>query len=313
LILVGDGFSITGNTFAGGDQTKTPTTMYVDLAGYGEFCGNTLFSTHPGIRLNAGGSFHVSGNLSVGNPPLTIVGGAVRGGGNTWAVQGGATACVSVAPGRNATTLDIGPDICASGSPSLPSAFSGNSYSVTATTDATNGVIRYEPSFDLSSDGPLTTSPAVVLANQRLQSSYLANPPRGNIGAGSETALVSQTIPAKSLDNNGKGFSFHAWGTTAANGAAKRIRILFGATVLYDTGSPRPNAVPWEFHGAVYRIESGSQQCFLAGHFNGGIVAPQQALGALDLTADQVFYVLGTGSSADNDVMLQGFDLQVVQ
>lgn len=50
-----------------------------------------------------------------------------------------------------------------------------------------------------------------------------------------ENNLFSYTMPAKVLNNNGKGVRIRAFATTAATAGTKRIRLYFGATVVVDT------------------------------------------------------------------------------
>lgn len=50
-----------------------------------------------------------------------------------------------------------------------------------------------------------------------------------------ENTLFTYTLPAKSLNGNGKGVRIRAFATAAATAGTKRVRLYFGATVLMDT------------------------------------------------------------------------------
>lgn len=302
LILVADGFNISGNAFIAGDVTKAPTIMYVDLYGNGSFVGNSIQTMYPSVRINLGGSLHISGNYITGDSPLTIAGSAVHGGGNFYQVLNSGNIAVDI---TGPAILDLGPDFI--------STMTGNSYKIENGSQAT-GQIKYDPSYDESSLGPYAVASQVVLKNQKLQSIYSVTPV-GNVGSGL-TYLASITIPAKSIDINGKGFKFKVFGTTASNGNNKEIVLSWSSgptlVTLFDTGILSLNNSIWSFNGIITRTSSSSQVCLLEGNINGSAIQSTFNTASADLTLSQVFSVTGTGVSS-NDIVLQTLEIGAIQ
>lgn len=67
---------------------------------------------------------------------------------------------------------------------------------------------------------------------------------KGNV-AGGEDDLISYILPKNTLQNNGDILEIIAYGTTAANADGKTIKLIFGATTLFDTGSIDFNSSAW--------------------------------------------------------------------
>jgi hypothetical protein len=81
----------------------------------------------------------------------------------------------------------------------------------------------------------------------------------GNVGAGEDT-LQTYTLPANTLITNGQRITFRATGSVANNANAKRVRIKFGATTIYDTGAlPTSAAFDWVADGEITRRGATSQ------------------------------------------------------
>jgi len=52
---------------------------------------------------------------------------------------------------------------------------------------------------------------------------------------------------------------------------------------------------------------------FVADHYNNAVVPPRAVETAVDLTQDATFYVLGTGGQGPMDIVLEGFEFEVIQ
>lgn len=80
----------------------------------------------------------------------------------------------------------------------------------------------------------------------------------GNIGTG-EDVLMTYTLPNGALGTSEDRVEINGFGTTAANGQNKRIRVYFGSTVIFDSGTVTHNALDWSFSGVVIRTGAATQ------------------------------------------------------
>lgn len=80
----------------------------------------------------------------------------------------------------------------------------------------------------------------------------------GNEGTG-EDDLSAYTIPADTLNTNGDQIEFIMTFTFAANANAKRVRVYYGATTIYDSGSQNQNSGSMEIRGTIIRKGATSQ------------------------------------------------------
>lgn len=318
LLLNCTGFSVRGNAFGGSTELSCPTTMYVVLNGEGEFTGNTMLSAYPGVEITFG-CVHFAGNYLAGDPPLTITGGMVAGGGNTYVPtrpngSGGvknASPGVSVVSTSAACVLDLGPDqfLAAAGG-----SYAGHSYDVAPAggSQLTRGRVRYDPLYDQSASGPTSSTPFVRLINIGLND-YSSPICPVNGGVGGFALLDTYAIPANCLDQQGKGIRFHAWGTVNVTSTVG-VEVAFGGTVFYSTGNVTATAGTWELHGTVYRGNSSSVQYACAGgYFNGAAIPPAIQEMNADLTAEQTLTILGGSNDAAAHCVLYGFDVEVAQ
>lgn len=79
-----------------------------------------------------------------------------------------------------------------------------------------------------------------------------------------ESDLISYTLPAGLLASSGTGLRVRAWGvgTTVTTGAARRLRMYFGATAIADTGAA---SIPtfWQLEATILRSSvAGTQEAF---------------------------------------------------
>jgi len=106
---------------------------------------------------------------------------------------------------------------------------------------------------------------------------------------GLETALGSVTVLANTLSHDEISIDILAWGTTAANGNAKTIKLRFGnlpltGTVLVTNDvTTSPNAKTWELRATIHRTSLGNQD------YQGGMTvgaAPQTVTSGTDTVTD---------------------------
>lgn len=79
--------------------------------------------------------------------------------------------------------------------------------------------------------------------------------------AGAETDLMTYSMPGGTMGANNDSVRISAWGTTAANGNTKTIKVYFGATVILDTSktTAAPNNNDWFLECLVIRVSNTSQ------------------------------------------------------
>lgn len=80
----------------------------------------------------------------------------------------------------------------------------------------------------------------------------------GNIGTG-EDVLMTYTLPNGALGATEDHVIVSGFGTTGANGQNKRIKVYFGSTVVYDSGTQTYNALDWSFEAKVIRTGAATQ------------------------------------------------------
>lgn len=75
----------------------------------------------------------------------------------------------------------------------------------------------------------------------------------GNVGVG-EDDLYSFSSPSSTFNQNGDCLQIEYAGSFAANANNKRIRMYFGAQVIFDTTALAFNAGTWRIKASVYRV-----------------------------------------------------------
>ena len=118
-----------------------------------------------------------------------------------------------------------------------------------------------------------------------------------------ETILNSVSLPAKSLYKNGCGLYISAFGSFAANGNTKRIKVYLGTQTLFDTGALTSNGTNWVISLQLVRLAVGSQITVV--YYIDGTTPVAVALNAttVDETADSTIYVKGTAATANADIL----------
>lgn len=75
-----------------------------------------------------------------------------------------------------------------------------------------------------------------------------------------ETSMVSYAVQTNVMAQTGYNIDIQAYGTFASNGNNKRIRLYFGSTVIYDTGSVAVNSGTWYINATIIRVDNNHQQ-----------------------------------------------------
>jgi hypothetical protein len=75
-----------------------------------------------------------------------------------------------------------------------------------------------------------------------------------------ETTLISYSLPADSMVNNGDIVEIQAWGIYAANGNSKTIKLKFGSQTILDTGAIAANGGSWSIKATIIRTSATTQE-----------------------------------------------------
>jgi hypothetical protein len=135
-----------------------------------------------------------------------------------------------------------------------------------------------------------------------------------------ETDLWTYTLPANSLDANGRGVRVTTWGTFASTANTKTARLYFGSTVIGNTSvsASAPNNTSWMGTGMVLRTGAATQTAMSTVHVGGGAFLTNNNGGAItpaaDTTATIVIKITGqNGTAAANDICVKGAVVETIK
>jgi hypothetical protein len=172
------------------------------------------------------------------------------------------------------------------------------------------------PSASATARGVVTTA-AQTLAGLKTFSS----PPQYNAGTGSGVAVISGllsaqgaaaantgtaetdlhtfTLPANSLNVDGKALRLTAAGITAANANVKTIRAYLGATsVVVLTGAL--NGIGWRADVYILRAGGGGQRFWVVGTPTSGVINMAQVFGVENLATSLAVKITGQGGASSD-------------
>lgn len=125
------------------------------------------------------------------------------------------------------------------------------------------------------------------------------NGPVGNTGS-TETTLFSKTVETGTLNLNSSILDVTISGTTAANANNKRLKLYFGSSTVFDSGTTTLNNKSWVLRAQVIRNGGAAQIVFGQMTIDGSNPIVSVGTTTEDLTQNATLYVTGTGvSSAD--------------
>jgi hypothetical protein len=126
--------------------------------------------------------------------------------------------------------------------------------------------------------------------------------------AGSPGTMSTFSIPAGLIAQTTEGIQIEAWGSTGATANNKQIKLLWGATTIFDSAAAAANAKPWFATAKVVRNAAGGATAISWGYHNGALVAPAiTALTSQDFTAAISVLSQYTAATADADVVQNAF------
>lgn len=148
--------------------------------------------------------------------------------------------------------------------------------------------------------GTATASPSGVLHANTTQA--------GTIADTNETDLWSYSMPANTLNANGKAVRVTAWGVFGATANNKTLRLYFGGTAIVSQGAGAFNALGWVMTGVIVRTGAAAQITgAIAEVSTQAVMANGNIAPAADTTAAIIIKVTGqNGTAAANDVVFRG-------
>lgn len=120
-----------------------------------------------------------------------------------------------------------------------------------------------------------------------------------NSGSG-ETDLISYTLPADTLVNDGDEVIIKVSGKYAANANNKTVKLYFGNQVIFNTGAVAANNTGWVINATIVRTSATTQEIEASAIFNNSASATRTA-GTQTLSSSNVIKCTGQGS-ANNDI-----------
>jgi len=122
-----------------------------------------------------------------------------------------------------------------------------------------------------------------------------------------EKDLMTYSLPANSLSVDGKLVKITAWGTTAANGNSKTMKLYFGATVVRQLGTSAFNNQDWIAEAIVVRTGASAQDAIGTEKSNNSNIFLTHSEPAEDTTTATTIRVTGqNGTAAANDIVAEG-------
>lgn len=133
---------------------------------------------------------------------------------------------------------------------------------------------------------------------------YYSNTQVANVST-SETDLISKTIHAKTLATNGDAISGYAWGTFAANGNNKTVKLYMAGTAIFTIGPGAYNGGTWWLRFSISRTGSSTQKYGVQWNTDNATAGQSASSGTLSFTdtSNQTLKITGTSGTASNDVL----------
>jgi hypothetical protein len=162
-------------------------------------------------------------------------------------------------------------------------------------TSLLSSLLQYLPSFSGAAAGALSVGTTAV----------------GNVGAGTDT-LQTYSLPANTLNGNGRSIRITAWGTTTNNVNAKTVTLDFGSQTIMTQALTASIAGTWRISAIVARTGSGTQDIF-AELLQLATIIHKQTLTAGTQTDTAAIVIKTTGTATtDNDIVCEGLLVELI-
>lgn len=130
-----------------------------------------------------------------------------------------------------------------------------------------------------------------------------------------ETDLWTYSLPANTLDANAKGVRITVFGSYAANGNNKTIKLYFGATVISDSGAAAANGTNWRFDATVLRTGASAEVANVLrviGAYAAG-TGNSHSTPAADTTGAITIKMTGQNGTANaGDIIFRGATVEII-
>lgn len=141
---------------------------------------------------------------------------------------------------------------------------------------------------------------------------YISTTSTGNGADTTEDTLATFSLPANTLLNTGEALRIRAFGTCAANGDNKTMKLYFGASVV-ATPTAATNNKNWELELIVVKSGANTQAVLGRGLVDTTPVTPYFNAGADTDTAAITIKCTGqAGTGNANDIVLKGFIVEQI-
>lgn len=158
---------------------------------------------------------------------------------------------------------------------------------------------------------------AVNATGQRIVNGVTSKEVSRNTGSVATTAVTTQedlmtyTIPANVL-KSGQTVRLTAWGTTAANGNTKTVRLWFGGNSVIDH-SGAWNTIPWRLQADIYITGTDTQEYSSVGWPTANVQSVRQGTLTVDDGATIIVKATGqNGTASAGDITCQGFRVEIL-
>lgn len=121
-----------------------------------------------------------------------------------------------------------------------------------------------------------------------------------------ETDLMTYSLPAGALAVNGQKVRVTGWGTYAANGNTKTVRLRFGSTII-STRAGTGNNVAWWIQAIVVRTGDATQVASGIQLEVGNAGQPTSTSPAETLSSAVTIKLTGQSATASDDITARGF------
>ena len=127
-----------------------------------------------------------------------------------------------------------------------------------------------------------------------------------------ETTLWQFTLPANFLKEDGRGIRINAYGSFAANGNTKTVKVYFGSN-SHTVVSGAANGTSWWTYLTYLRTGASAQQRFNLSGFGGTVNASTVSTPSEDLSAPVLLKITGTnGTGSANDIVFSGVIVELI-
>jgi len=150
--------------------------------------------------------------------------------------------------------------------------------------------------------------------NNTLRGLYRDNSDHAVTGTVTETDMASTAMTAATMGATGALHILASGTVTDVGGAAKDIRLYFGATAVATISRTGANAQDWLFDAWCYNTATGAQRWHIVySTADAGKRTADYTTSAIDTTANVTIKVTGDLAGATDTITQKTFDIFVVQ